>query len=70
MGTQSSTKAAGAWFSWLERLPVTQEVAGSSPVASATSLTIRFNPDTASFSRPSSALSRVASLWSQSWCLA
>jgi hypothetical protein len=24
------------WFSWLERLPVTQEVAGSSPVAPAT----------------------------------
>ena len=24
---------SGAWFSWLERLPVTQEVAGSSPVA-------------------------------------
>ena len=26
---------AGAWFSWLERLPVTQEAAGSSPVAPA-----------------------------------
>jgi hypothetical protein len=28
---------AGAWFSWLERLPVTQEAAGSSPVAPANS---------------------------------
>jgi hypothetical protein len=26
---------AGAWFIWIERLPVTQEVAGSSPVAPA-----------------------------------
>jgi hypothetical protein len=25
----------GAWFSWLERLPVTQEAADSSPVAPA-----------------------------------
>lgn len=27
------SRFAGAWFSWLERLPVTEEVAGSSPVA-------------------------------------
>jgi hypothetical protein len=32
---------AGALLSWLERLPVTQEVAGSSPVAPANSLTDR-----------------------------
>src|SRR5216683_2603372 len=32
---------AGPWFSWLERLPVTQEVAGSSPVAPAIYLSAR-----------------------------
>ena len=29
------SRFAGAEFSWLERLPVTQEAAGSSPVAPA-----------------------------------
>ena len=29
------SRFAGAWFSWLERLPVAQEAAGSSPVAPA-----------------------------------
>ena len=32
---QNEARYAGAQFSWLERLPVTQEAAGSSPVASA-----------------------------------
>jgi hypothetical protein len=33
---------AGAWFIWIERLPVTQEVAGSSPVAPAIFTMVRY----------------------------
>ncbi len=34
-GQSFFSEFAGAYFSWLERLPVTQEVAGSRPVAPA-----------------------------------
>jgi hypothetical protein len=34
-GKRKKSDDAGAWFSWLEPLPITQEAAGSSPVAPA-----------------------------------
>ena len=54
LGTTAETRArkgitsnerykAGTWFSWLERLPVAQEAAGSSPVAPAILNCVRGN---------------------------